>query len=69
MLNKLPLLIIVLVIAFIFTSLMTFIAMDKVITPQKVEVQKQAAANVLISIKAPETEESLITEGIISQNQ
>lgn len=70
MLNKVPLLIIILVIVFIITSLLSFITMEKVITPQKAEVQKQAAAaNVLISIRAPETEESSVTEDIISSNQ
>lgn len=40
MLNKVPLLIIILVIVFIITSLLSFITMEKIVTPEKIETQK-----------------------------
>ena len=60
MVDKTPLLVIILVVVFLITSLMTFIAMDNVIAPEKVEVQKQpssaAGGIVKIDIVQPEKE-------------
>ena len=60
MLNKLPLLIIVLIIIFLITSLITFITMEKVVTPEKKEIQQPqgstAGAVVKISIVNQEKE-------------
>ena len=58
MLNKLPLFAVILAIVFLITSLLTFIATEKVITPEKNEVIKQSNANVQISINQPPKTES-----------
>lgn len=57
MLNKLPILLIILVIIFLITSLFSFIMMEKVVTPERVEVKKPqtstAAGIVQVSIANP----------------
>jgi len=60
MLDKIPLLIVILVIVFIITSLLSFITMEKVITPKKIETQKPKTSTessiVKINIVSPEKE-------------
>lgn len=59
MLSKVPLLIVVVVIIFLITSLMTYITMEKVVAQEKIEVEKtqsSAAGIVQISIVHPEKE-------------
>lgn len=61
MLNKLPLLVTVLVIIFVISSLITYITLEKVVTPEKIETQNApsptASGVVKISIVNPEKEE------------
>ncbi len=69
MLNKIPLLIMVLIIIFLITSLMTFIAMEKVVTTERVEEKPEGqmtAGIVKISIINPDHEkEGINNEGNI----
>ncbi len=51
MLDKMPILLIVMVVVFLITSLMTFVAMENiVVSSPKAEVSKEAHSNVFITI-------------------
>lgn len=60
MVDKMPLLIVILIVVFIITSLMTFITMEKVVIPEKIETQKTKTSTesgiVKIDIVSPEKE-------------
>lgn len=58
--NRLPLVIMIIIIIFLITSLLSFITMEKVVSPEKVEVKESQSSTVggvvKISIVYPEKE-------------
>ena len=60
MLDKMPVLVIFMVVIFLITSLMTFIAMENlVVNSPKVEPKKEVNSNVFITIVEPAAENTV----------